>query len=122
VSRDPSAYPALATTAGAQAPVFGPYLMWGLLQCAVWPALPTRTPAPTTAVGAPPTLVTGTTGDAATPYQWAQNLAGELQHGMLVTWHGESHVAYFSSPCVRAIDQAYLVDGTLPASGATCSD
>jgi pimeloyl-ACP methyl ester carboxylesterase len=36
----------LAATAAAQAPVFGPVLAWGLLQCAVWPVPPTRTPAP----------------------------------------------------------------------------
>jgi hypothetical protein len=66
--------------------------------------------------------VTGTTGDPATPYQWAVNLAHELQHGVLVTWQGENHVAYFYSACVRAIDQAYLVSGTLPAAGTVCTD
>jgi hypothetical protein len=33
-----------------------------------------------------------------------------------------NHVAYFYSPCVRAIDQAYLVDGTLPPTGTVCRD
>jgi pimeloyl-ACP methyl ester carboxylesterase len=122
VSRDPSTYPALATTAAAVAPVFGPLLAWGLLQCAVWPVAPTRTPGPITAAGAPPILVTGTTGDPATPYAWAVALAHQLQHGELVTWQGVNHVAYFYSPCVRAIDQAYLVSGTLPAPGTTCTD
>jgi pimeloyl-ACP methyl ester carboxylesterase len=122
VSRRPSTYPALAAAAGAEAPVFGPVLAWGLLQCAVWPVLPTRTPAPITAPGAPPILVVGTTGDPATPYQWAVSLAQQLQHGELVTWQGENHVAYFYSPCVRAIDQAYLVSGTLPPTGTVCTD
>jgi hypothetical protein len=31
-------------------------------------------------------------------------------------------VAYYYSACVRAIDQAYLVEGSLPAAGAACSD
>jgi pimeloyl-ACP methyl ester carboxylesterase len=122
VSRDSSTYPALAATAAAQAPVFGPALAWGLLQCAVWPVKPTRTPAPISAAGAPPILVTGTTGDPATPYAWAVSLAHELQHGELVTWPGVNHVAYFYSPCVRAIDQAYLVSGTLPPTGTVCTD
>jgi hypothetical protein len=122
VSRDSSTYPALATTAAAVAPVFGPLLAWGLLQCAVWPVAPTRTPGPITAAGAPPILVTGTTGDPATPYAWAVALAHQLQHGELVTWQGVNHVAYFYSPCVRAIDQAYLVSGTLPPPGTTCTD
>lgn len=122
VSRVIASYPALAATAASRAPVFGPLLAWGLLQCAVWPVLPTRSPAPTTAPGSPPILVVGTTGDPATPYAWAVALASELQHGELVTWQGESHVAYFYSACVRAIDQAYLVDGVLPPSGTTCQD
>ncbi|HEY7948374.1 MAG TPA: alpha/beta hydrolase [Acidimicrobiales bacterium] len=122
VSRDLSSYPRLAAQAAAVAPVFGPVLAWGLLQCAVWPDPPTRTPGPITAPGSPPILVTGTTGDPATPYPWAVALASELQHGELVTWVGENHVAYFYSPCVRAIDQAYLVDGTLPAPGTRCTD
>jgi len=122
VPRTLSSYPRLAATAAAQAPVFGPVLAWGLLQCAVWPVAPTRTPGPITAAGAPPILVVGTTGDPATPYAWAVALAHQLQHGELVTWQGVNHVAYFYSPCVRAIDQAYLVDGTLPAPGTVCRD
>ena len=122
VSPKLSTYPTLAARAAAVAPVFGPVLAWGLLQCAVWPIAPTRTPAPITAAGAPPILVVGTTGDPATPYPWAVALAQELQHGELVTWQGENHVAYFYSPCVRAIDQAYLVAGTLPPLGTRCSD
>ena len=122
VSRDLSTYPDLAVRAAVTAPVFGPLLAWGLAGCAVWPALPTRTVAPTTAVGAPPIVVTGATGDPATPYGWAQHLAGELQHGVLLTWDGQDHVAYYYSACVRAADQAYLVDGTPPAPGAVCRD
>jgi pimeloyl-ACP methyl ester carboxylesterase len=122
VSRQLSTYAELAKTAAAQAPVFGPVLAWGLLQCAVWPFPPTRTPAPITAAGSPPILVVGTTGDPATPYSWAVDLAGQLQHGELVTWQGVNHVAYFYSPCVRAIDQAYLVSGVLPPPGTVCRD
>jgi len=122
VSRDTSSYSALSAADSPHAPVFGPLLAWGLLGCAVWPVPPTRTPAPTTASGAPPILVTGTTMDPVTPYQWAVNLAHELQHGFLLTWQGENHVAYFYSSCVRNIDQAYLISGTLPAAGTICSD
>jgi pimeloyl-ACP methyl ester carboxylesterase len=122
VSRDAAVYAALAAAHEAQAPVFGPLLAWGLLGCAVWPALPTRTPAPTTAFGSPPILVTGATMDPATPYSWAVNLAHELSRGVLVTWQGENHVAYYYSSCVRQIDQAYLVSGTLPAAGTVCTD
>jgi pimeloyl-ACP methyl ester carboxylesterase len=122
VDRDPSSYPALAAQLGQAAPVFGPLLAWELLGCAFWPALPTRTPAPASDPGAPPILVVGTTGDPITPYSWAVDLAKELSGGVLLTWQGQSHVAYFYSTCVRAIDQAYLVSGSLPAAGTICTD
>jgi len=122
VSTDLSTYPDLALQAAVDAPVFGPLFAWGIVGCAVWPVPPTRTPVPTTAVGSAPILVTGATGDPATPYTWAQNLASELQHGVLLTWRGNDHVAYYYSACVRAADQAYLVQGTLPAPGTVCSD
>jgi hypothetical protein len=122
VSLDTSSYPALATSVGSQAPVFGPLLAWGLLTCAVWAAPPTRSPAPASATGSPPILVTGATKDPATPYQWAVNLAHELQHGFLVTWQGENHVSYYYSACVRNIDQAYLISGTQPPPGTVCTD
>ncbi len=120
--RDLTDYPQLASGAGAQAPFFGPALMWGLLQCSVWATPPTRTPAPVTAQGAPPILLVSSSGDPATPHQWAESVESELAHAALVTWQGSSHVAYYYSACVRSIDQAYLLDGTLPANGTMCSD
>ncbi len=117
-----SSIPALAAQAAVNAPFFGPLLAWGEATCAVWPVPATRTPAPTTAVGSPPIVVVGATKDPATPYVWAQRLAGELQHGELVTWQGENHVAYYYSACIRAIDQAYFVAGTVPAPGTECTD
>ncbi len=122
VDRDPSSYPALAATVGRSAPVFGPLLAWGLLGCATWPALPTRAPAPAADAGAPPIVVVGTSGDPVTPYQWAVDLARELTGASVLTWQGQSHVAYFYSPCVRAAVQAYLVDGVLPPTGTVCTD
>ena len=122
VSRDVTTFPALAAQVGATAPVMGPLLAWGLLGCATWPVPPTRTPAPATDPGAPPILVVGTSADPVTPYSWAVSLAAQLQGGVLLTWRGQSHVAYFYSPCVRADYEAYLVDGNLPAPGSTCTD
>jgi pimeloyl-ACP methyl ester carboxylesterase len=121
VPRDLSVYPKLAAADGALAPVFGPLLAWGLAGCAVWPVPPTRTVAAIHANGAPPIVVVGTTGDPATPYQWAVDLAAELQHGVLVTRDGVDHVAYFYSPCVRAIVENYFISDTPPANGTTCT-
>jgi len=120
VDRDPASYPALSAEVGRSAPVFGPLLAWGLLGCATWLALPSRTPVPASDPGAPPILVVGTTGDPVTPYRWSVALASQLSGGDLLSWEGQSHVAYFYSACVRDAAQAYLVDGTLPPPGTTC--
>ena len=122
VPRVESAWPALAASAAKSAPVFGPMLVWGVAECGVWPAMPTRTPHAVRAPGAPPILVVGTSGDPATPHQWAVSVAAELEHGVLVTWQGQNHVAYYYSPCVRSIDEAYFVAGIMPANGTVCSD
>jgi hypothetical protein len=66
--------------------------------------------------------VTGATKDPVTPYQWAVNLAHELQRGFLLTWQGEDHVSYFYSACVRNVDQTYLISEALPAAGTVCTD
>ncbi len=66
--------------------------------------------------GAPPILVVGTTGDPVTPYKWAVSLAGELSGGVLLTWQGQSHVAYFYSSCVRRRLRVLPGDGRAAAS------
>ena len=114
-------YGYLAALLKASAPVFGPLLAWGEASCAVWPAAPTRTVGPVAAPGAPPILVVGTTGDPATPYAWAVSVAHQLAHGVLLTRNGDDHVAYFYSACVRGAVQSYLVGGTAPPSGTTCT-
>jgi pimeloyl-ACP methyl ester carboxylesterase len=120
VSHDLATYPALAFSLAASAPVFGPLLTWGEAGCAVWPVPPTRKVGPVAAPGAPPILVVGTTNDPATPYAWAGSVAKELDHGVLLTHDGDDHVAYFSSACVRADVQTYLVSGQTPPPGTTC--
>lgn len=121
VSRDLASYAHLAAVDGAVAPVFGPLFAWGEAQCALWPALPTRVPGAVTAPGAPPIVVVGTTGDPATPYSWATSVARELRHGVLLTFEGEDHVAYFYSECVRDAVQTYLVNEVPPRPGLVCT-
>jgi hypothetical protein len=73
-----------------------------------------------TAAGAAPILVVGTTGDPATPYEWAQSLAAELDSGRLLTFEGTGHTAYGRDTCVdRAVD-GYLLDLELPPDGLRC--
>jgi pimeloyl-ACP methyl ester carboxylesterase len=121
VSRDLAIYPHLAAVDGAVAPVFGPLFAWDEAQCAVWPTAPTRVPEAVTAPGTPPIVVVGSTGDPATPYSWAMDVAHQLPHGVLVTFKGDDHVAYFYSQCVRDAVQTYFVQRTPPRSGLVCT-
>jgi pimeloyl-ACP methyl ester carboxylesterase len=103
-------------------PVWGAYLGWSGLSCALWPIRSSEKPAPITAPGAAPILVVGTTRDPATPYQWAVNLSQELQSGVLLTWNGDGHTAYTrGSQCIDSTVDAYLVDGTVPPKGKACT-
>lgn len=121
VSRSAAHWPALAATLARRAAFFGPLFAWGEAQCSVWPSAPTRLPAAVTGRGAPPVLVIGTTGDPATPYQWAVNVAHELVRGALVTFVGDYHVAYFYSTCVRSAVDAYFVRGQVPPPATVCT-
>ena len=121
VPRDLALFPAYAAQAASVAPFFGPYFAWGALGCAVWPAPPQLSPHPVSDPGDPPVLVTGATGDPATPYAWAVSLARQM-HRVLLTWDGVDHVAYYYSACVSAFDQSYLLEGALPAVGTVCTN
>ena len=112
---------ALARTWGSQYPTFGASLAWGLLACAGWPAPPEQPITTTTAEGSAPILVIGTTQDPATPYPWAQALAGSLDNGRLLTWDAVHHTAYRQgSACIDEAVDAYLLRGVLPPDGERC--
>ncbi|MGW7468096.1 alpha/beta hydrolase [Streptomyces xantholiticus] len=105
-------------------PVFGPPLAWGLAAgCADWPVKGAATTPDVSAKGAAPILVIGTTGDPATPYEGARKTADELGEGVgvLVTNKGEGHGAYGNGTCVTKVVDAYLLVGTVPEDGTTCS-
>jgi hypothetical protein len=103
------------------APVFGPATSYGGTSCYQWPYPVTRTADPLPADGSGPILVVGTTGDPATPYQWAVHVASMLQNGHLVTYHGEGHTAYNkSNSCVNDAVDNYLLHGTVPTTDPQC--
>ncbi len=72
---------------------------------------------PSTPRVSPPIVVVGTTGDPATPYAQAQALAGQLDHGVLLTRVGEGHTAYDFSSCIRNYVDDYLTNLTVPPAG-----
>ncbi|MET9935709.1 alpha/beta hydrolase, partial [Streptomyces sp. NPDC006324] len=103
-------------------PVFGAGLAWAALNCTYWPTPATGRPHRITAGGAAPILVVGTTRDPATPYKWAESLAGQLSSGTLLTYEGDGHTAYGrGSDCVDTAINTYLLEGTPPTDGKRCS-
>ncbi|MBX3116930.1 MAG: alpha/beta fold hydrolase [Cryobacterium sp.] len=110
-----------ASELAKEAPVFGPQMSYGGTSCVDWPFKPTGKRGPIAAAGSGPILVIGTTNDPATPYQWAVNLAGELQNGHLVTYQGEGHTAYNkSNSCVDDAVDNYFINGTVPSKDPMC--
>ncbi|XMA38027.1 alpha/beta hydrolase [Streptomyces albogriseolus] len=103
-------------------PVFGEGLAWASLNCAYWPVRATGEAQRIEAKGAAPIVVVGTTRDPATPYRWAEALAGQLESARLLTYEGDGHTAYGrGSSCVDSAINTYLIDGTPPTDGKRCS-
>ena len=118
---DPASMRADAAELAEAAPIIGPYFAFGDIGCAAWPVASDAERAPITADGADPILVVGTTGDPATPYEYAQALADQLASGVLVTYDGEGHTAYRkSNACVDETVESFLIDGTVPAADPQC--
>ncbi|MFZ3453292.1 alpha/beta hydrolase [Arthrobacter sp. 7Tela_A1] len=106
----------------AASPTLGRFLAYGGLTCEAWPHGPTGEPHRITADGAAPIVVLGTTGDPATPYEWSQALASQLDSAVLVTWEAEGHTAYGrGNQCIADAVDDYFIDGTVPQDGLVCS-
>lgn len=102
-----------------QAPTLGRY-SGPDYSCAVWPVRPIPEPEPVVAAGAAPILVIGTTGDSATPYEFAVGMADQLESGILLTYEGSGHGAYGGpSTCVNDAVVRYFT-GTPPADRTVC--
>jgi len=110
-----------AAAIAAAAPTIGPYFGFGDLSCVNWPHQGDRDREQIHAAGAAPILVIGTTGDPATPYEWAVSLADQLESGVLVSYDGEGHTAYNkSNSCVSDTVESFFIDGTVPANDPLC--
>jgi len=109
-----------APAAEAAAPVFGLQNLYSEAGCTVWQVPATGRVGPIHAVGSPPIVVVGSTGDPITPYSWAQALASQLAGGVLLTRIGDGHTAYGASSCIRTYVDRYLIDLTVPPAGIRC--
>ncbi|WP_327678454.1 alpha/beta hydrolase [Kitasatospora sp. NBC_00458] len=102
-------------------PRFGRDMAWMALTCTYWPARSTGAPHTVRAAGATPIVVVGTTRDPATPYSWAQALAGQLESGRLLTFDGDGHTAYGRHDvCLDGAVNRYLLGGEAPEDGKRC--
>jgi pimeloyl-ACP methyl ester carboxylesterase len=102
-----------------QAPLFGPYLAYGGLTCKFFGQSQEVIVAPTKTTN--PIVVIGTTGDPATPYEWAQGLSKSLSNSVLVSLTGEGHTGQGQgNACIDdQIDDFYLT-GKVPTT-STCN-
>lgn len=102
-------------------PTLGYFFAYGGTNCVDWPYKNVRTPAPVEYTGESPILVVGTTGDPATPVEWAASLRKQLGNASLMTWQGEGHTAYGrANSCLEDAVDKYFVDGTVPADNSVC--
>ncbi|KQY62708.1 MULTISPECIES: alpha/beta hydrolase [unclassified Nocardioides] len=102
-------------------PTFGEVFAWGMAGCEGYQGpKPAKRP-PLTAAGADPLLVVGTTRDPATPYEWAQALAKQLDPAILVSRDGDGHTGYnMGNDCVDDVIESYLIEGEVPTADVEC--
>ena len=100
--------------------LFGPYLGYGEIGCATMPFQSTAVRQEIHAPTAAPIVVIGTTRDPATPYEWAESLAAQLDNGIFIGFDGDGHTAYGGGDCVGDAVDAFLLEGTLPQDGLSC--
>ncbi|HET9782241.1 MAG TPA: alpha/beta hydrolase [Candidatus Dormibacteraeota bacterium] len=120
VASDVASYDDLGAQLSSLSALFGPALQYSGIGCSYWPVKPSRAPGPLAAIGAPPILLVGGTGDPATPYASAVAVNKELAGSVLLTRIGYGHGSYGQSECVREATDAYLIDLTLPAPNTVC--
>lgn len=121
VPGDIAAYDQLVPKFTKASAFFGPWNVYGNLQCAYWPVKPKNPQGPLTVEGAPPILLVGGTNDPATPYAESQSVNRQISGSVLLTRQGNGHTSYDASTCAHGAEDAYLISLTVPAAGTTCS-
>ena len=101
------------------APLFGPYLAYGGVTCKFFNQNIEVTIDPTTTAN--PVIVIGTTGDPATPYEWARGLSRLLTNSRLISLTGEGHTGQGQgNACVDNAVNSYLLQGETPEKDFSC--
>ena len=94
---------------------------WNTSACAGWPTGSLADLGPFNIRPARPLLVIRTTHDPATPLSGARALASLSPGARLLTVDAFGHVGLGRSGGVQRIAARFLIDGVLPAEGASCS-
>ncbi|SNR74949.1 TAP-like protein [Haloechinothrix alba] len=118
----PRAWHAAADRADREAPGFGRMWSWRSSVCAQWPGSSDdayRGPFATDTSA--PVLLVAHRHDPATPISGARMLNTLREGSRMLTLDGWGHGALGESACVAARVEDYLVSGTLPPAGTTCS-
>jgi pimeloyl-ACP methyl ester carboxylesterase len=108
------------------APIFGPYLAYSNIACKYLSPMVkdklTRETNKITSIKTAPILVIGTTGDPATPYEWAVGLNKIFTSSKLITLNADGHTGQGrGSACVDDAVDAYLLEGISPKKNLVCS-
>ncbi|MGL4831698.1 MAG: alpha/beta fold hydrolase [Propionibacteriaceae bacterium] len=102
------------------APFFGFYFGPGAT-CASWPVRAATAPKITAPSSATKILVVGSTGDPATPYEFAQWMSDQLGNAEVLTYDGFGHGTFGGeNACINSAVTSYLQDGTVPAPATVC--
>lgn len=112
--RDPQAPGRLAPLWAAESPISGANRAWSLAPCETWPVDPVRRPGPVKPEGGGPVLILSTTGDPATPVEWARSLHRQISGSSLVIAPGPGHLASEQNSCADEMLIAFLLHGTTP--------
>ena len=107
------------------APIFGPYLAYSSITCKYFTAPAkdkfTHSTNKITSIDTAPILVIGTTGDPATPYEWAVGLNKIFTSSKLITLKADGHTGQGrGSGCVDDAVDAYLLEGKSPEKNLNC--
>ncbi|MEV4317958.1 alpha/beta hydrolase [Actinocrispum sp. NPDC049592] len=94
---------------------------WDMMTgCIGWPAAGTNPPKPSPAPDAPPILIVGARGNPWAPYEGLLATAAQIRRSVVLTYEGDAHIAFLSSPCVVRNIEQYLVTAVAPPAGSSC--
>lgn len=118
---DPDQIDAEFEEVSESAPTFGPYLGHRAVLCEQWPADHVSEPWDPELAEVEEILFIGTTGDPATPVEWAENMHELVPQSSLIIRDGEGHLAYRTgNTCVDEAVDSYLLEGELTEGRSEC--